>query len=256
MQKETDKFNSSDIMEGMSSISAVIKAIENNTSDRKIISVFIDKSKKKSKEKEIAFLMRKSKELNFALEFTEEAAINEYAIGNSHGGIIAFCSERTIPLLREDDIKPNGVYYLLEGIEDPYNFGYAVRSIYAAGGDGIILTPRNWMGVAGVVARSSAGSSELINMHVSDANEAIDIFKRAGYTVICAGIRDSESIFDVELKKPLFVVLGGEKRGISRSVIEKADKIVRIDYGNSFKGSLSTSAATAVFAFEILRHNR
>ena len=86
--------------------------------------------------------------------------------------------------------------------------------------------------------------------------KAVDIFKAQGYKVICAGIRDSESLFDTDLSKPLLVVLGGEKRGISRSVLEKADKIVRIDYGTEFLGSLSASASAAVFAFEILRYNK
>jgi 23S rRNA (guanosine2251-2'-O)-methyltransferase len=153
-------------------------------------------------------------------------------------------------------IAPDGVYYMLDGVEDPYNFGYSVRSIYAAGGSGIILSPRNWMGVAGVVARSSAGSSELIDMFVSEPEEAVDLFKSLGYKIICAGIRDSESIFDTDLQKPLFVVLGGEKRGISRAILDKADTVVRIDYGNDFNGSLSTAAASAVFAFEIFRANR
>ena len=256
MQKETNKMTESDLMEGMSSISAVIKAIEAGHTDRKILSVFIDSAKKSSKRREISFLSRKSKELGFTIEFCDEAAISEFTVGNSHGGIIAFCSERNIPALTKSAIKPNGVYYLLEGVEDPYNFGYAVRSIYAAGGDGIILTPRNWMGVAGVVARSSAGSSELIDMFVSEPEEAADIFKELGYKVICAGIRDSVSIFDADLSYPLFVVLGGEKRGISRALLDKADETVRIDYGNDFNGSLSTAAASAVFAFEIYRSNR
>ena len=55
MQKENEKFNVSDIMEGMPSISAVIKAIKSNATNRKIISIFIDKEKKQSKKKEIAF---------------------------------------------------------------------------------------------------------------------------------------------------------------------------------------------------------
>ena len=256
MQKETNKMTESDLMEGMSSISAVIKAIEAGHTDRKILSVFIDSAKKSSKRREISFLSRKSKELGFTIEFCDEATISEFTVGNSHGGIIAFCSERNIPALTKSAIKPNGVYYLLEGVEDPYNFGYAVRSIYAAGGDGIILTPRNWMGVAGVVARSSAGSSELIDMFVSEPEEAADIFKELGYKVICAGIRDSVSIFDADLSYPLFVVLGGEKRGISRALLDKADETVRIDYGNDFNGSLSTAAASAIFAFEIYRSNR
>ena len=256
MQKETNKMTESDLMEGMSSISAVIKAIEARHTDRRILSVFIDSAKKSSKRREISFLSRKSKELGFTIEFCDEATISEFTVGNSHGGIIAFCSERNIPALTKSAIKPNGVYYLLEGVEDPYNFGYAVRSIYAAGGDGIILSPRNWMGVAGVVARSSAGSSELIDMFVSEPEEAANIFKELGYKVICAGIRDSVSIFDADLSYPLFVVLGGEKRGISRALLDKADETVRIDYGNDFNGSLSTAAASAVFAFEIYRSNR
>lgn len=256
MQKETDKFTESDVMEGMSSISAVIKSIVNKTTDRQIISVYVDKNKKRSKVKEIGFLVAKSNELGFELNFVDEAVINEFSVGNSHGGIIAFCSHKNISELTADSIKENGIYYMFEGIEDPYNFGYSVRSVYAAGADGVILTPRNWMGVAGVVARSSAGTSELIDMYISDSEKAIDIFKSKGYTTVCAGIRDSESIFDAELKKPLFVILGGEKRGISRSALDKADKIIRIDYGNEFNGSLSTASATAVFAFEILRHNK
>lgn len=256
MQKETTKFNSSDIMEGMSSISAVIKAIEAKTSDRKILNVYIDSSKKNSKRNEIAFLSHKSHELGFEIEFVDRDSISEFTIGTSHGGIIAFCSPKNIPILSKDLIKPSGVYYFLDGIEDPYNFGYAIRSIYASGGDGIILSSRNWMGVAGVVARSSAGTSELIDMFVADADEAISIFKANGYKVVCAGIRDSESIFETDLSKPLFVILGGEKRGISRAVLDRADTVVRIDYGNEFNGSLSAAAATAIFAFEILRYNR
>ena len=257
MKKENNKFNESDVMEGMSSISAVIKAIEANTTDRHIISVYIDSSKKNSKRHEIGFLNHKSKELGFSIEFTDADNIAEFTTGNSHGGIIAFCTPRNIPELSSDSIKKDGVYYYLEGVEDPYNFGYAVRAIYAAGGDGIILSPRNWMGVAGVVARSSAGTSELIDMYVVESSEdAVDIFKSAGYSIICAGIRDSVDLFDADLKKPLFVIIGGEKRGISRAVLDMADQIVRIDYQKDFRGSLSTSASAAIFAFEINRKCR
>ena len=144
----------------------------------------------------------------------------------------------------------------MEGIEDPYNFGYAVRSLYAAGATGIIVGERNWMGASGVVARSSAGCSELMNMYVCDPLEAVVLLSKKGYRILCAGIRDSFSLFDTDLSLPLCVVLGGEKRGISRAVLDKADQIVRIDYGADFGGSLSTAASAAVFGFEIFRYNR
>lgn len=257
LKKETDKFVDSSIFEGMTSISALIKAIEGNKNDRRIIKILFDKDKLNSKRPEYGFLRAKLQSLGYELELCDAEKISEITIGNSHGGIVAICSEREIPHLASLNIKSDGIYYMLEGVEDPYNFGYAVRSLYAAGADGIIVGARNWMGAAGVVARSSAGASELIDMYsVSDCAEALDIFRERGYTVICAGIRDSSDLFDTDLKPPLFVIIGGEKRGISRAVLDKADAIVRIGYGNDFNGSLSTAATAAVFGFEISRKVR
>ena len=256
IKKEIDKFEASDILEGMPSISALIKGIQGIGNNRRIEKILFDNSKVRSKARELSFLRAKSYELGFEIELLSADEIEKYTIGNTHGGIIALCTSRTLPQLTEDNISPEGVYFILEGVEDPYNFGYAVRSLYAAGADGIILGHRNWMGASGVVARSSAGASEMMNMYVSEPVEAISTFKNKGYTIVCAGIRDSESIFETDLSSPLLVVLGGEKRGISRNILDMADKIVRIDYGSEFGGSLSTSAAAAVFGFEILRFNR
>lgn len=256
IKKECQKFGNSDFLEGMPSISALIKGMENNGNDRRIYRILFDRSKTKSKAKELGFLKVKSKEHNFDIELVTSDIIDEHTIGNTHGGIVAECSPRTLPCLDKDKVKENGVYFILEGVEDPYNFGYSVRSLYAAGVDGIVLGERNWMGAAGVVARSSAGASELIDLYVSDPISAIEIFRSKGYKIVCAGIRDSESIFDTDLSTPILVILGGEKRGISRNVLDLADSVIRIDYGGGFGGSLSTSAAAAVFAFEILRFNR
>ena len=256
MIKEEAKISCSDILEGMSSISALIKSMEAQRTDRRIIRILVDQGRVKHKQAELRFLNAKSRALDFKIEITDGEAIREKTVGTTHGGIIAECTARTLPALMPQHIKDQGVYFILEGVEDPYNFGYAIRSLYAAGVDGVILDERNWMGVAGVVARSSAGASELMEMYVSKPTDAIEMMKSKGYRVICAGIRDSESLFETDLKKPLLVILGGEKRGISRSVLDLADQVVRIDYGTEFGGSLSTAAATAVFAFEILRYNR
>jgi len=256
IKKEEEKFVSSDRMEGMPSISALIKAMEAKTTSRRIIKILFDQEKCKSKKAELGFLRAKAKQLNFEIELVRAEYLQEICIGSTHGGIIAECTSRELSTLASAQIKKDGVYFLLDGVEDPYNFGYAIRSLYAAGVDGVIVPPRNWMGAAGVVARASAGASELMEMYVCEPTEAVTIFQEKGYSVLCAGIRDSVSLYDTDLSKPLFVILGGEKRGISRALLDRADRIVRIDYGSNFGGSLSTSAAAAIFAFEILRVNR
>ena len=253
-QKEEIKFSNSNILEGMTSISALLNSEAEN--DRRIERVLIDASKRRSKAAEIGFLVAKSHELGFAIEFVDADVIDQATIGSSHGGIIAFCSDRTLPSLSGEKIVPNGFYVFLEGVEDPYNFGYTLRSLYAAGVSGVVLPPRNWMTAACVVARASAGTSELIPMYTAETDNVIPTFKSKGYTVLCAGIRDSVSIFDEQFLYPVLLVIGGEKRGISRHILDQADKIVRIDYGRSFRGSLSAASAATVLAFEIFRQNK
>ena len=120
-----------------------------------------------------------------------------------------------------------------------------------AGADGVLLAPQNRLCVPGIVAKSSAGCSELLDIRVCDIEDAVKQFKHAGYKVVCAGIRDSVSIYQADLKKPLLLIVGGEKRGISRAVLDAADQVVRIDYGRTFNGSLSAASAATVIAFEV-----
>jgi 23S rRNA (guanosine2251-2'-O)-methyltransferase len=212
----------------------------------------------KAKQKEIAFLQRKSKLLGFDIEYVESKEIDALATGLTHGGIVAICEPRQIYPLKDNfnKLSKNGFYVMLEGVEDPYNFGYSVRSIYASGADGIILSERNWMEVAGIVAKSSAGASERIPMYLSSVNEAQEIFRSLGYPIVAAGIRDSVSMYDADLKKPVFLIVGGEKRGISASLLAAADTVVRVEYGREFKGSLSTASAATLLSYEVFRQNR
>ena len=251
---DLQKSASTNLFEGMTSISAILNHTDIN--ERKIVKIMIDRTKQRTKAREIGFLKAKSIELGFSLELVDPELLDSVTTGKTHGGIVAECTERTLPVLTAEQIKPNGFYVYTEGIEDPYNFGYTVRSLYAAGVDGVILPPRNWMDSAGTVARSSAGCSEAIPMYVSDSEQIADLFHAAGYQILCAGIRDSVSIFDERFKLPILLVVGGEKRGISRNLLDRADKIVRIDYGREFRGSLSAASAAAVLAFSILAQNR
>ena len=247
------------IFEGMTSISAILKNYEQSENKKRtIVRVLFDECKLKSKAKELAFLKKMASKYNFSISLVSSQEIDELVTGHTHGGIVAICEPKSIPFLSKngDEIKADGVYVMLDGIEDPYNFGYALHSIYAAGADGVILPTRNWMDVAGIVAKSSAGASELIDMYVSDPSEAAAFFKEKGYRIVCSGIRNSVSMYDANFKKPIFLIVGGEKRGVSSAIEQVADTIARIEYGRDFRGSLSAASAATVMMYEIYRQNR
>ncbi len=257
MQKEKIKFRSSTILEGMTSLRALFAAHELGINDRPIEHIYFDITKKKNIYKELGYLRAMAEKYNFLLEGVSVDTIEEMALGTTHGGIIAKCGERTLPLLSKQaqNIEKHGFYAMIQGIEDPYNFGYALRSLYACGLDGVILSERNWFSAAGVVARASAGASELLPVYVAEPSMAVDFFHENGYSVVCADEQTDLLLHQAELKKPLLLVVGGERRGISRNILDRADCIVKIAYGRDFRASLSAASAATILGYEIFRQN-
>jgi 23S rRNA (guanosine2251-2'-O)-methyltransferase len=244
------------LFEGMTSVSALIESTISKESDRTISEVMFDQSRLYKKQREFRFLEAKSKELGFSIRLTDSDSISALVSGSTHGGIVARATARTYPVLSPSDLSDKDFWVLLDGIEDPYNFGYSIRSLYAAGVTGLILPARNWLSAAGVVARASAGTSEKIKIRIADPAEAVSCMKSAGFTACAAEIRNSESLYEADLSLPLLFVIGGEKRGISREVLSLCDQNIRIPYGIEFRGSLSAAATCAVIGFEVMHHNR
>ena len=254
MRKESENFSESSIMEGLTSIRAILSSMETHPEEKNRIQyILYDNSKAKKRAKEIYWLSRMGEIYGFEVKPTTEDEINKFSIGNSHGGIIAFTLPKTVPSLLEatDRIKENGFYVMMDGIEDPYNFGYAIRSLYALGVDGIVLPPRNWMSASGVVARASAGASELIDMFLCTEEAAANFFHNRCYKILCAQEDAEESIQSIEIPFPVFAIIGGEKRGVSSILRQKTDIKVRIDYGRDFHASLSAASAATILAYEI-----
>lgn len=256
MQKESVKFESSTVLEGMTSIRALLKAKENTVNDRPIQRILYDEARAKKLEKELRYLAKIAPQTGFVLDAVPTDEIEALALGNSHGGLLAICGERTLPKLNSAISSiPAGFYVMVQGIEDPYNFGYALRSLYACGADGVILCERNWLSAAGVVARASAGASELFPVYVAEPEDAVSLFHSIGHTVVCADERTDNILGQTPLKKPLLLIVGGERRGISRAVLDGADILVKIPYGRDFHASLSAASAATIMAYEIQRQN-
>ena len=73
--------------------------------------------------------------------------------------------------------------------------------------------------------------------------------------MVCADEDTPHVLHQTPLKKPLLLIVGGERRGISKSVLEQADIVVKIPYGRDFRASLSAASATTILGYEIFRQN-
>ena len=232
------------LFEGIVSVRAVIKAMAEEKNGgrpaRKIERLYYDRDKTGSKE--YAWLFHRSEEFGFPIETVSREVIDASAAGTSHGGILAWCGERRFPIIDAKSLPPKGLFFMIDGIEDPYNYGYALRSLWAAG----------------AVCRASAGASELMPMYRcpdDDELSALKTVKRAGYRIIGADTANSISVYDADLSRPLLMIVGGEKRGIRKSLYPLIDLVVRLDYGRDFDMALSAASAASILAFEVLRQN-
>lgn len=235
------------ILEGFVSVRAALKA-----GSRPFEVIYIRANKY---DKGVSWLEHEARRQAIPVERVSAEVIDEYAGGSTHGGIVARVGARRFVAL--DDLgaaEPLPVIAMLDGVEDPFNFGQAVRALYAAGVAGLVVRPRNWTTAAGVVGRASAGAVEWMPLAVAEtAQEAADHFRARGLVIACAAQEDAVPLYQADLRVPLFIVIGGERRGITRSFRDQADLRIAIPYGREYDQALGTTAATAVIAFEIMR---
>ncbi len=241
------------MLEGIISIKAAVIS-----GKREILEVFADKKKVLQRDRKathfISFL--KQNGIKYTLEDREhiDRKASEFiGVGSSHGGFIAYVTERCYTSFSDflDGLyKTNGYAVYLDGVEDPFNYGYSLRSLYAFGAYGFIASARNWMSSANVVARSSAGASEMCEMTIApDDKSALSMIKEKNIKIICAGLsQNSVPIYDFSCNVPFILFIGGEKRGISADFYENADAIVHIPYKNpDVSYSLPTASVASIF---------
>ncbi len=252
MKKEKSKEIPSSFAEGAISVLAIL---ENDS--RPVETIYLSDFEKIKTDRKIYRIKKLAEEKNIPFLSCSDEFIEENTIGSTHGGLIAVVGDRNYVSLDDAFENGNGFVCLIDGIEDPYNFAYSVRSLYAAGVGAIVLSTRNWMSAAGVCIRGSAGATELVKCAIyEDKDSLIETAKKHSYKIVCADIDTDVEYTEPILKKPLFLIVGGEKRGISRAFLDSADHTVKISYGRDFKMSLTAASATSILAFEVLRQNK
>ena len=116
---------------------------------------------------------------------------------------------------------------VLDGVEDPRNLGAILRTVEAAGADGVLLPDRHSAGLSETVSRASAGGLEHVQVaRIGNVVQAIEELKARGCWVVGFDAAGTERWDAVDYRRPIALVLGGEGRGIRRLVREHCDHLV------------------------------
>ena len=142
---------------------------------------------------------------------------------------------------------------VLDGIEDPHNFGAILRTADAAAVDGVVVQNRRSAPRDGAAAKASAGAVAHVKIaEVVNIARAVEDLKEAGvWTVGLAG--EAATAYDaIDFRLPTAVVLGAEESGLRRLVRERCDRLASIPM-HGHVGSLNVSVAAGIVLFEALR---
>lgn len=180
--------------------------------------------------------------------------------GSAHQGVVADVGARRIyeldDLIEAAAASPPALLVVLDGIEDPHNFGAIVRTADAAGAHGVIRQTRHAAPLGGAAGKTSAGA--LAHVKIADVvniARTVEALKEAGiWTVALAP--DAQLAYDkMDFTLPTAVVLGGEGSGVRRLVRERCDFLAAIPMAGRV-GSLNVSVAAGIVLFEACRQRR
>lgn len=196
--------------------------------------------------------------LRMPVETLDRRALDKLTRGGVHQGIAAelqpLAAYTVEELVQEADGPP--LIVVLDGIEDPQNFGAILRSVDAAGATGLIRQARHSAPLDGATVKASAGAVNHVRIAtVVNIARALEELKELGVWTIGFDAGGPEPYDSVDYTLPTAVVLGAEGTGLRRLVRETCERLVAIPMAGQV-ASLNVSVTAGVGLFEAARQRR
>ena len=202
-------------------------------------------------------IIREAKKHDTIIRYTEKELLDKMSKTGHHQGVIANAAAYEYAEVQDilDAAKAKGeapFIFVLDGIEDPHNLGAIIRTANLCGAHGVIIPKRRAVGLTATVAKTSAGALNYTPVaKVTNLSTTIEELKKEGLWFVCADM-GGETMYNLDLKGAIGLVIGNEGDGVSRLVKEKCDFIASIPMKGDID-SLNASVAAGVLAYEIVR---
>lgn len=202
-------------------------------------------------------ILREARKGDTIVQFVAKERLDQLSETGRHQGVIAMAAayqyaqvEDMLERARERGEAPFLV--LLDGIEDPHNLGAIIRTANLAGAHGVIIPKRRAVGLTATVAKASAGALNYTPVaKVTNLSQTIQELKKQGMWFVCADMGGT-TMYDLDLKGSIGLVIGNEGEGVSKLVREHCDFVASIPMKGDID-SLNASVAAGVLSYEILR---
>lgn len=184
------------------------------------------------------------------------ARLQQLAGGATHQGVVALFRPGPAPVTLDDlvaRLDNDTLLLVLDGVTDPRNLGACLRTADAAGASAVVVPRDRSAGMSPLVAAAAAGAAETVPLvTVTNLARALDQLKQAGLWLAGAAAQAEDTLYELDLARPLAWVLGAEGQGLRRLTRDKCDWLARIPMRGAV-ASLNVSVAAGICLFEAQR---
>jgi 23S rRNA (guanosine2251-2'-O)-methyltransferase len=189
------------------------------------------------------------------------AKLDKLADGQRHQGVIACL--RTTEVGGEAELSeflknlpPAPLLLILDGVQDPHNFGACLRVADAAGVHAVIVPRDRSAPITAATRRAASGAAETVPIfQVINLARSLDAIKEVGIWLHGAAQDAADDVYRVDLAGPVGLVFGGEGEGLRRLTRERCDRLMRIPMAGKVE-SLNVSVAAGIVLYEAVRQRK
>ena len=202
-------------------------------------------------------ILSQARELGVKVRSHQRQRLDSKAGTTAHQGIVALLSpypfadlDEILATARKDD---PALILVLDGIQDPQNLGSLIRTAYVCGAHGVVLPKDRAAPLTAAVAKASAGALEHVAVaRVTNLKRTLELFKKNGIWVVGLSTEGEYLIYELDLRLPTAMVIGGEAKGIRPLVAQTCDLLAAIPQ-RGLLDSLNAAAAGSMALYEAMR---
>ncbi len=210
-------------------------------------------SEKSREDPKIQQIIDQARKQRILIEFVEASELNRISETRRHQGVIALMkTPRQASIDQVLSAEGDLCVLLLDRVQDPMNLGSILRTSEATGVNGIVVPKKGGVGITPTVLRASMGAGLRVPIIRASLYQTVKLLKREGAKIVGVDPTGDVEYYDERLMGSLALILGGEGRGISPTLLGKCDSIVRIPMAGNIE-SLNVGVAAAVVLYERIR---
>ena len=161
------------------------------------------------------------------------------------GDLMRIVSETEVPFI-----------LILDCVQDPHNLGAILRTADGAGVHAVVAPKDKAVGITETVRRISVGAADYVPfVQVTNLARTMEQLKEAGLWFVGTSDRAEKTLYELDLKGPLALVLGAEEKGMRRLTEENCDFLAKLPMAGKVE-CLNVSVATGVCLFEAVRQRK